>query len=424
MAHEVLMPKLSSTMTDGTITVWLKKEGETVAVGEAIFEVMTDKIAIEVEAYEEGLLLKRYIGDGESAPVNSVIAYIGEAGESVPEAMSGLADEGKEVSSASSEEAAAAGTEKMSAEGQAATALTAAPVTEPNGKIRATPAARRAAREKGLALQNVTGSGPKGRIQAADISAYTETSVADATIVETNQAAVEASRLIPWSGMRQVIAENMHHSTITIPHVTLTAEVNMSALVKLREQLLPMIEEQTTKRLSYLELMIKAATIALKAYPMFNAHGTEAGIRQFDEVNMGVAVALPEGLVVPVVKQANRMGLSELTASVKELTEKARENRLTPDEMSGGTFTISSLGRSRVKAFTPIINAPEAAILGVGGLFEQLSAAGDNELEKWTVTPAVNLCLSFDHRVADGAPAAAFLSLLVEILENPMSLLL
>ncbi|MBL1229361.1 2-oxo acid dehydrogenase subunit E2 [Enterococcus sp. BWB1-3] len=417
MAYEVLMPKLSSTMTDGTITVWLKNEGDTVEVGEAIFEVMTDKIAIEVEAYEEGILLKRYIGDGESAPVNSVIAYIGEAGESVPEEMPRVS--GGERSA--EEEEPSAETPKIDSE--AMKSETSQPT---EGKIRATPAARRAAREKGVDLKNVIGSGPKGRIQAADISAYTKLSCETSAKVVGGQpvSSTETSRLIPWCGMRKVIAENMHQSTSTIPHVTMSAEVNMSAMVKLREQLLPMIEEQIDQRLSYLELIIKATTIALKAYPMFNAHGTEEGIRQFDDVNMGVAVALPEGLIVPVVKQVNRMGLSELTASVKDLTGKARASRLAPDELIGGTFTISSLGRSRVKEFTPIINAPEAAILGVGGLFEKLSIDMYNDMEKIEHVPTLNLCLSFDHRVADGAPAAAFLSMIAEILENPMRLLL
>ena len=428
MAHEVLMPKLSSTMTDGTITVWLKNEGEAVEVGEAIFEVMTDKIAIEVEAYEEGVLLKRYIGDGESAPVNSVIAYIGEAGEQVPAEMPGLSGDQPPAEGNEPPSEAADATHPVE---EPATGDTPQPV---NGKIRATPAARRAAREKGLELQQVPGSGPNGRIQAADVATYVSRSTVgdegtrnqsmSLKAADSSREASEEGQLIPWAGMRKVIAENMQRSKSTIPHVTMTATVNMSEVVKLRQQLLPMIEEQTKERLSYLELIIKATTIALKAYPQFNAHGTEEGIRRFDEVNMGVAVALSDGLVVPVVKQANRMGLSELTASVKELTAKARKGGLAPDEMNGGTFTISSLGRSRVTTFTPIINAPEVAILGIGGLFDALSVDVYNDMEKIEHTPTLNLSLSFDHRVADGAPAAAFLSRIVDLLEQPMGLLL
>lgn len=401
MAHEVLMPKLSSTMDVGTITTWLKDEGDSVEVGEAIFEVMTDKIAIEVEAYDEGILLKKYIGDDESAPVNSVIAYIGEAGEEVPDEMPG-----------STEEAAPAEEKAAEPEKVEEKAVEAAPVAAKN--IRATPAARRIAREKGIDLQKVAGSGPKGRIQAQDVANYQEKPAAPA-------AEANSGELIPWSGMRKVIADRMLNSKTTIPHVTMNAEVDMTKLKELRGQLLPMVEEQTGNRISFLEIIIKAAMVALKSYPEFNAHGLEAGIQRFDEVNMGVAVAVSEGLVVPVVKNASRMGLSELTKSVKEVTQKARDGQLSPHEMSGGTFTVSSLGRSKVQTFNPIINAPEVAILGVGGMYDKLALDATGEVK--TIS-ALNLSLSFDHRVADGAPAAAFLSMIVEMLENPMSLLL
>lgn len=403
MAHEVLMPKLSSTMDVGTITTWLKDEGDSVEVGEAIFEVMTDKIAIEVEAYDEGILLKKYIGDDESAPVNSVIAYIGEAGEEVPDEMPGSTEE-------------AAPTEEKTAEPEKVEekAVEAAPVAAKN--IRATPAARRIAREKGVDLQKVAGSGPKGRIQAQDVANYQEKPAAPAAAAEAS-----SGELIPWSGMRKVIADRMLNSKTTIPHVTMNAEVDMTKLKELRGQLLPMVEEQTGNRISFLEIIIKAAMVALKSYPEFNAHGLAAGIQRFDEVNMGVAVAVSEGLVVPVVKNASRMGLSELTKSVKEVTQKARDGQLSPQEMSGGTFTVSSLGRSKVQTFNPIINAPEVAILGVGGMYDKLALDATGEVK--TIS-ALNLSLSFDHRVADGAPAAAFLSMIVEMLENPMSLLL
>lgn len=405
MANEVLMPKLSSTMDVGTITTWLKNEGDSVEIGEAIFEVMTDKIAIEVEAYDEGILLKKYIGDGESAPVNSVIAYIGEAGEDVPAEMpSGEAEAAVEEKA---EKAAEAVAEPVN---ETAVATT---------KVRATPAARRIAREKGIDLQKVQGSGPKGRIQAMDVKEYQEpvSSVAP-------KAAAAEGELIPWSGMRKAIADKMSESKQTIPHVTMNAEVDLTKVIELRKQLLPMVEERTDQRLSFLEIIAKAAMVALKAYPEFNAYAYEDGIKQFDQVNLGVAVAVDAGLVVPVVEQASQMGLSDLTAAVKAVTKKAREGQLMPAEMSGGTFTISSLGRSKVQTFNPIINLPEVAILGVGGSYEKLVVEDTPEGPQVATITALNLCLSFDHRVADGAPAAAFLSMIVELLENPMSLLL
>ena len=405
MANEVLMPKLSSTMDVGTITTWLKNEGDSVEIGEAIFEVMTDKIAIEVEAYDEGILLKKYIGDGDSAPVNSVIAYIGEAGEDVPADMPKAETEAAEETKA---EEAAETVEPSEATKETTVATT---------KVRATPAARRIAREKGIDLQTVQGTGPKGRIQALDVKEYQAPAAAPA------QKAAEGE-LIPWSGMRKAIADKMSESKHTIPHVTMNAEVDLTKVIELRKQLLPMVEERTDERLSFLEIIAKAAMVALKAYPEFNAHAYEDGIKRFNQVNLGVAVAVADGLVVPVVEQADQKGLSDLTAAVKAVTKKARNGQLLPAEMSGGTFTISSLGRSKVQTFNPSINLPEVAILGVGGSYEKLVVEETPEGPQVATITALNLCLSFDHRVADGAPAAAFLSMIVELLENPMSLLL
>lgn len=403
MANEVLMPKLSSTMDVGTITTWLKNEGDPVEIGEAIFEVMTDKIAIEVEAYDEGTLLKKYIGDGDSAPVNSVIAYIGEAGEAVPAEMPGAKE-------AAVSEKDVEVVEETPKETVAAEAIK-------TNKVRATPAARRTAREKGVDLQNVQGSGPKGRIQALDVKEWQEP--AEKAVPKT----AEGER-IPWSGMRKAIADKMSQSKQTIPHVTMTAEVDLTKVIELRKQLLPMVEERTSERLSFLEIIAKATTTALKAHPEFNANAYEEGIKRFEHVNLGVAVAVADGLVVPVVENADQKGLSDLTAAVKAVTKKARDGQLLPAEMSGGTFTISSLGRSKVLTFNPIINMPEVAILGVGGSYEKLVVKETQEGPQVATIQALNLCLSFDHRVADGAPAAAFLSMIVELLENPMSLLL
>lgn len=301
MANEVLMPKLSSTMDVGTITTWLKNEGDSVEIGEAIFEVMTDKIAIEVEAYDEGILLKKYIGDGESAPVNSVIAYIGEAGEDVPAEMPGAGSETAEETKAEAAE----------------TTEPAKETTIVTTKVRATPAARRIAREKGIDLQKVQGSGPKGRIQALDVKEYQE----PAAVVASTAKAAEGE-LIPWSGMRKVIADKMSESKHTIPHVTMNAEVDLTKVIELRKQLLPMVEERTDERLSFLEIIAKAAMVALKAYPEFNAHAYAEGIKQFEQVNLGVAVAVSDGLIVPVVEQADQKGLSDLTAAVKAVTKK------------------------------------------------------------------------------------------------------
>lgn len=406
MAHEILMPKLSSTMDVGTITVWLKEEGDRVEVGEAIFEVMTDKIAIEVEAYEEGILLKKYIGNDGSAPVNSVIGYIGEAGEEVPATMPGL-----ETSEEVIEEVVVE-VKEIATKVEESSVKT--------DKVRATPAARRLARLNNVDLCNVKGSGPRNRVQAQDILSYQPAVTGSAVTTVAD----DEFELIPWTPMRKIISENMVQSKREVPHVVMTAEVDMTKVVSLRKDLISLVEEETNERLSYLEIITKATTRVLKKYPIFNSRSSEEGIYQYKHVNMGIAVALEDGLIVPVVKNADKKGLAELTTDIKELTRKARNSQLSKDEMTGATFTISSLGKSKVKHFTPIINYPEAAILGIGGMYEKQEIITENGEVKVINKPVVELSLSFDHRVVDGAPASNFLSDLVTILEEPMSLLL
>lgn len=406
MAHEILMPKLSSTMDVGTITVWLKEEGDRVEIGEAIFEVMTDKIAIEVEAYEEGILLKKYIGNDGSAPVNSVIGYIGEAGEEVPATMPGL-----ETSEEVIEEVVVE-VKEIATKVEESSVKT--------DKVRATPAARRLARLNNVDLYDVKGSGPRNRVQAQDILSYQPAVTGSAVTTVAD----DEFELIPWTPMRKIISENMVQSKREVPHVVMTAEVDMTKVVSLRKDLISLVEEETNERLSYLEIITKATTRVLKKYPIFNSRSSEEGIYQYKHVNMGIAVALEDGLIVPVVKNADKKGLAELTTDIKELTRKARNSQLSKDEMTGATFTISSLGKSKVKHFTPIINYPEAAILGVGGMYEKQEIITENGEIKVINKPVVELSLSFDHRVVDGAPASNFLSDLVTILEEPMSLLL
>lgn len=405
MAHEILMPKLSSTMDVGTITVWLKEEGDRVEVGEAIFEVMTDKIAIEVEAYEEGILLKKYIGNDGSAPVNSVIGYIGEAGEEVPATMPGLETSEEVIEEVVEVKEIATKVEESSVK---------------TDKVRATPAARRLARLNNVDLYDVKGSGPRNRVQAQDILSYQPAVTGSAVTTVAD----DEFELIPWTPMRKIISENMVQSKREVPHVVMTAEVDMTKVVSLRKDLISLVEEETNERLSYLEIITKATTCVLKKYPIFNSRSSEEGIYQYKHVNMGIAVALEDGLIVPVVKNADKKGLAELTTDIKELTRKARNSQLSKDEMTGATFTISSLGKSKVKHFTPIINYPEAAILGVGGMYEKQEIITENGEIKVINKPVVELSLSFDHRVVDGAPASNFLSDLVTILEEPMSLLL
>ncbi len=449
MATEVFMPKLSMTMETGTVLQWFKQEGDDVREGDLLLEVLTDKINIEVEAYASGKLLKIYYGADEVVPVNQVIGYIGAEGENVPDAPPSAGDAGGQAEAAEEAGQAADGAD-AAVDGHAA-----------GDKVRATPAARRVARENGIALHGVKGTGERGRIHRADVEqalaqgkqtepkatplakklaqaegialeSVTGSGVNGKVVkadVEQHQRGIAAQAAeatpaalpekVKLDGMRKVIAQRMVQSAFTAPHVTLVTEVDMHASIAMRTALLPVIEKRTGLRLSYTEIIMKAVAHALAQHPKVNASLQDDAIVYHQQVNVGLAVAVPNGLLVPVVKQADQQGLAELTANCKRLSSLARENKLLPEHMSGGTFTISNLGMYAIDAFTPIINQPESAILGVGRINEKpVGVAG--KIELW---PMMTLSLSFDHRVMDGAPAAEFLQAVKETLENPYQLM-
>lgn len=447
MAAEILMPKLGATMETGTIVKWLKKEGDRVQAGEPLLEIMTDKITIEVEAAESGTLLKTYYGENDAVPVQQIIGYIGEPGETVPDSP---------VTSSASQEQSAPSVPSP----EAAVSSAGPDVPQENGgKIRATPAARAAARRLQVDLALIRGTGPRGRIQKEDVEAYHRnlpsqpkaTPLARKIAERENiplagvpgsgvqgkilradvEAAIAAQAAAPASGasgvktrkvegIRKIIGERMSQSAFTAPHVTLVTEIDMSEAVEMRRQLLPAIENKTGFRLSYTEIILKAAALALTLHPTVNASLREDHIVLHDQVHIGLAVAIPDGLVVPVVKDADRKGLAELTAECKTLARLARENKLQPDQLSGGTFTLSNLGMYAVDAFTPIINQPESAILGIGRIHEKPVGVNGSIV----LRPMMTASLSFDHRVIDGAPAGAFLTELKQLLEQPFQMLL
>lgn len=448
MPKEIFMPKLSSTMEVGTLLQWFKEEGDPVEVGEPLFEIMTDKINIEVESYEEGTLLKRYFEEDDEVPINHVVGYIGEAGEDVPESPPG-------ESGVSGKPAAAEAPEQPPA------SESPEPPAEQPEKVRATPAARRAARESKVHLTEVRGSGPKGRIHEADVEAFTATA-ASATSAASSSATPLAEKVaraegvelqevtgsgprgkvyradvenakkpavaeqaapakrVKMAGMRKAVADRMLHSKTTAPHVTLNSEIDMTEVVAMRKQLLGPIEKQTGYRLSYTEIMLKATAHALKRHPNINISLEGNDIIHHEAINIGLAVALEDGLLVPVIKDADKKGLAELTVDCKTAGQKAKGGKLKPDEMSGGTFTISNLGMYAVDTFNPVINQPESAILGIGRINEKPVGLNGQIM----LRPMMGVGLSFDHRVIDGAPAAAFLTDLKAVLENPVELLM
>ncbi|SFP81359.1 dihydrolipoamide acetyltransferase family protein [Salibacterium halotolerans] len=444
MAKEIFMPKLSSTMESGTILQWIKNEGDPVDMGEPVFEVMSDKINIEVEAYEEGFLLKKYYNVDDVVPVNTVVGYIGEKDEEVPDTPPGNTENSESKAEPEPDQNETVADDSSSS------------VTQiEQGQIRATPAARRVAKEEGADLSDMTGSGPKQRIQQQDVHEFVQNAqktpkatplarkwaeeqnadlntvegsgpggkiyTKDLSAAQNDTVSAEPDR-IPVKGIRKVVADRMTESAAAVPHVTLYSDVDMTELVRMRSRLQDKIIEQTGAKLSYTEIMMKAAASALERHPYINASLSpdQQEILLHRDVNLGLAVATEQGLVVPVLHHAQHKGLVELVKESKQLAADARNQQLKPQQMQGGTFTISNLGMYAVDGFTPIINQPEAAILGVGQMKE--TPVGENG--SVVLRPMTTFSLSFDHRVVDGAPAAAFLTELKQLLEDPYELLM
>lgn len=378
MAVKVIMPKLGMAMTEGTVVKWLKPDGARVEKGERIAVVMSKKITYEVEAPASGIL-RHAAAEKEVKAVGEVIGYIAEPGEVIPEL------------------------EKVPA---------APPVTEapaPSAKeILATPAAKRLAKEHGVDLSQVTGTGPGGRITEKDVMAFIEARKAPPPPPRP------PAKVIPFIGMRQAIAERMTQSLQTMAQVTITTEIDATELVRMREQLKGEFD------LTYTDLVVKAAAIALKKHPLLNSTLIGEEIHLLDEIHIGVAVALESGLIVPVVRDADKKSLKEIAAETRRLAEGARAGTLTVDEVTGSTFTVTNLGMYGVDTFTPIINPPEVAILGVGRIVEKPACCQGQIVPR----AMMYLSLTFDHRIVDGAPAAEFLRTVKELLEKPYRLLL
>jgi len=419
MVVEVIMPKLGQTMEKGKIVRWLKKEGEKVERGEPILEIETDKAVLEVEARGSGILKKVLAQEGEVVPVTKVIGYIAKEDEEIPETMI---------------QRAMAELKGVAAPAPAETAqVTEAPSEKKvERRIKASPLARKIAREKGVDLTQVVGTGPGGRITSKDVLDYlarreAAKAAASAPAVAAPKPEVAAAvtgieevQAIPISGIRHAIAKKMTYSKTNIPHFYISTEVDMTEAAKMRSDLIPVIEAKAGVRLSFTHLLIKAVAMALKEYPQLNATCDGENIRVSKDVNIGIAVGLEDGLIVPVLKKADTMDLVQIASKAEKLVAKARERKLSEDEFTGGTFTISNLGILDVDSFTAIINPPEVAILAVGKIRDK-PAVIDGEIK---VRKKMNITLSADHRAVDGVTAARFLGRVKELLEKPYSLLL
>lgn len=396
MATEITMPKLGLTMKVGRIGKWLKKEGDPVKKGEAIAEVLTDKIANVLEAAAEGILLKIAAPVGAQLPVGGLMGYIGAVGENVPDA--------------------AGAAPAIETAQPAATAAAPKPAPSSGGKKpRATPVARKLAEQHGVDLSRLAGTGPNGSIVREDVEKF----LAQGLPQETSPPAQpEAFEVMPYAGIRQVIGENMLRSWLEIPKVDHHASVDMTELLAARRAINENLPE--SERVSVTDLLVMLTARALEMKTIFNALMEPDGIKIYRNVHMGVAIALENGLVVPVVRDANKKRLREISAEIKDLAARARENRLTEMDFIGGTFTLTNLGGYRsTEHFTPIINPPQAAILGVGRT-KDVPVAVDGEVR---IRPIMALSLSHDHRIVDGAPAAEFLGILMRMIEMPSRVL-
>jgi pyruvate dehydrogenase E2 component (dihydrolipoamide acetyltransferase) len=439
MATNILMPALSPTMTEGTLSRWLKKEGEAVKAGDVIAEIETDKATMEVEAVDEGVLGKILVADGTAGvKVNAPIAVLVEQGEAVPASASAP------EAPAAKQEAAPAAAPAVKATPAPVTAPSAAPATQGNGhdaagdRIFVSPLARRMALQAGINLAGLRGTGPNGRIVKVDIegamSDAKPVAAPAAAAVEPAATAAPAPKapapvaitaphaLVPNSNIRKVIARRLVEAKQTIPHFYVSMDIEIDALLKLREELNAKSPKDgpSAFRLSVNDLIIKAAAITLRRVPKVNASYTEAAIALYDDVDISVAVSIPDGLITPIIRKADQKGLAAISNEMKDLAARARTGKLKPEEFQGGGFSISNMGMYGVSEFAAIINPPQSAILAVAA-GQQRPVVKNGALAIATV---MTCTMSVDHRVVDGALGAEWLAAFKGIMEDPLSLML
>lgn len=427
MAEIVRMPKMSDTMTEGVVAKWHKKVGDTVKSGELVAEIETDKATMEFESYQEGVLLYRGVDEGKSAPVDGILAILGKSGEDFKSLLE--AEQSKPVVSAPAPAPAAEQKPVVSAPPVATAAPkkenAPAPVSAPatnvvasnnDGRTKASPLAKKLANEKGIDLSRVVGSGEQGRIVKRDIDWYKPGMMTNGSgVVSSSAVTQESFEETPVSQMRKTIAKRLSESMFTAPHFYLTMEIDMDNAISARESIIAV----TNSRISFNDLVIKAVAASLRQHPKVNSSWLGDRIRTNHHVHIGVAVAVEEGLLVPVVRFADSKTLRQINAEVKTFVQKAKDKKLQPADWEGNTFTISNLGMYGIDEFTAIINPPDACILAVGGI-QQKPVVKNGQVVPGNV---MKVTLSCDHRVVDGASGSEFLRTLKGLLENPVVLL-
>ncbi len=406
MVTTMIMQRMSVAMEYGVILKWLKKEGDIVKQGEPIVEIFGEKNEFELEAPTDGVLLKILCEVDDEIPISEPIAYIGEKGEKVPDAMPIKLNKAAVTTTAT-----ATITPSVSIPVTKVATKTTAPRVEtrlPGGKIKASPRAKKKAKEMGVDLSIIVGSGPEGRIVEKDVlAAQTVPQVAVSDERKVKQVA-------PLSPLRRTIARRMTQSAQN-PHITMITEIDMTEVVELRNEINEQVEKKQGIRVSFNDIIVKAVADTLDRFPKFNATLVGNDLVLFDEVNIGVAMATDDGLIVPTIRGANRKSITEIALETKDFGKRAKTNELKPEELSGSTFTVSNLGPFNVDLFIPVINPPETAILALGQINRKPVVIDD----KIVIRSMMMASCAVDHRVLDGAPAGQFLAALKETLENP-----
>jgi pyruvate dehydrogenase E2 component (dihydrolipoamide acetyltransferase) len=451
--YEVIMPKLGLTMESGKIEKWHKKEGDKVETGDILFEVMTDKVSLEVEAYNSGILRKILRGEEEEVPVTEVVAYIGEKDEEIPsgaKASEKPQEKIEEEKETKPEPAVSGGKEKIKISPLARRIAETKNIDiskivgtgprgrivkedvgkyieslsgqEPAGRVKISPLARKTAKDLGVDYKTepIKGSGPGGRIKKEDIISYAKTKKEAGAEPEREAAAAPAGEMKVKSstklkGMRKIIAERMSFSKTNIPHIVLNAVANATILIDLRERLKDRIASKYSVKITYTDFLLKICAIALKENIEVNSSLQDNNYIIYDDVNVGLAVSVENGLVVPTIYSCDKLDIIDIAKVRTDLVDKAREGKLSLSEISNGTFTLTNLGMFGVRSFSAIINPPQAAILAIGEVYSAPSAAGG----KVEVKSFIELSLSTDHRIVDGAMGAKFLQRVVELIGNP-----
>jgi pyruvate dehydrogenase E2 component (dihydrolipoamide acetyltransferase) len=423
MAEIITMPRLSDTMTEGVVAQWLKKVGDKVSEGDILAEIETDKATMEFESFNEGTLLYIGLKDGESAPVDSLLAIIGDEGENIDALIkdfkvenTNTSQEKKETKKASKVETTAPEIKETVAETKTVTpSAQVAPATNTSGRVVASPLAKKIAEDKGINIATIAGSGENGRVIKRDIENYVPAAANTTNSITTVALGEESFEEITNSQMRKTIARRLAESKFTAPHYYLMIELDMDNAIASRK----VINNLPDTKISFNDIVVKASAMALKKHPKVNSQWFDDKIRINHHVNIGVAVAVEDGLVVPVITFTDQKSMTQIGAEVKDMAVRAKSKKLTPAEMQGSTFTVSNLGMFGISEFTSIINQPNSAILSVGAIIEKPVVKNGQIV----VGNTMKVTLACDHRTVDGATGSAFLQTLKDFVENPVTML-